>query len=71
MNMARTGVFVDAGYLFARGGAALSGGVDIKRARLLLDEHQVIEHLIAAANAYGVTARCCASTGTTHRSHAV
>ena len=46
--MGRTAVFVDAGYLFARGSDALAGQT-LPRQRLLLDEKQAVVNIIAFA----------------------
>ncbi len=48
--MGRTAVFVDAGYLFARGSDALAGQTQ-PRQRLLLDEKQAVADIIAFAEA--------------------
>ena len=48
--MGRTAVFVDAGYLFARGSDALAGQTQ-PRQRLLLDEKEAVANIIAFSEA--------------------
>ncbi len=49
--MSRVAVFIDAGYLFAQGSAALTGASKLSRSRLSLNETAAVSEMMAAANA--------------------
>ena len=45
----RIGIFVDAGYLYAAGGAAITGNSRTSRANLELDHHRMLTKLVELA----------------------